>query len=253
MAKKFILRGMMASLSLLGLAATVSIFSEHRIQAQDVPPPVDVQVEVLQNDPNDPRIQQLQADYAAASNASISNFRVAYFAQPDAIAGDSPSAPARLASMGLQSAFTAQDLLALDTSTPLQGVVIHASALSSVDQSWVRNVYRRGAVIAGINLTVGEMSTLLGDACLSRHGFTSNSLNAYSSDFFLAFYYDMSPVNESDRAAINATNLESCSSPADAGFIAERGYQLTEGFVQGAVDDAFTRTLAFYLHDINSN
>ena len=46
-------------------------------------------------------------------------------------------------------------------------VIVHGSRLSEVDRSWLRVLYRRGVVIAGINMTMKELAEFLGEELIT--------------------------------------------------------------------------------------
>jgi hypothetical protein len=245
---KSIANGLGVALTLvLSVTAVSLILIDQEAQAQNasLPSSGELVAEQVITDPSDPRVQQLQADYNAAISADLSNYRVAYLAQENSIAADN------LVATGVELASTWEEAMSLDASAPLQAIVIHSSAVGSVDSEWVHAAYRRGVIVVGVDLFFPELSALTGDNCTLRHGIATNTANTHSGDYFVLYYYHLQPVNEADREAINAAKLQNCLEPANSGFVGEHGYQLQEGFMQGTLDDAFTRTLAFYLHTLN--
>lgn len=197
--------------------------------------------EEVVTDPADPRVQQLQAAYNAALNDSVSNYRVAYIAQENTVTSG------YLAAADVQITSTWDEVLAFDAAAPLQAIVIRSSAIESVDSEWVRAAYRRGIIVVGVNLFLPELSALTGDNCVSRHGISTDAANTHSGDYFVLYYYRLQPENEADREAINTVQLQNCTDIQN-----NYHYQLSEGFMQGALDETFARTLAFYLHTLSA-
>lgn len=236
--------GVVLTLGLLLIALNiVSTHQAAQAQGEIAPQPSgdnSVAEEVV-TDPADPRVQQLQADYNAALNDSVSNYRVAYIAQENTVTVDS------LAVGDAQIASTWDEVIAFDAAAPLQAIVIHSSAIESVDSEWVHAAYRRGVIVAGVNLFLPELSALTGDNCVSRHGISMDVANTHSGDYFVLYYYRLQPENEADREAINTAQLQNC-----ADILNNYHYRLLEGFMQGTMDEAFARTLAFYLHTLNA-
>lgn len=72
-----------------------------------------------------------------------------------------------------------QAVVELDNLTPIDALIVDASALAQIDQTWVAQRYRQGVVIAGINLDGTRMSALLQDNCMGRDGFARYETGSY--------------------------------------------------------------------------
>lgn len=64
--------------------------------------------------------------------------------------------------LGAQSAVTWGEIISSNERLPIQGLIIHRSALHMVDYDWVQAAYRRGVVITAIDFGWPEMPEMLG-------------------------------------------------------------------------------------------
>jgi hypothetical protein len=99
----------------------------------------------------------------------------------DAPASDLTSAARVTQALGAQPVNSWNAVLEADQASPIDAIIIDASALSMVDKSWASYAYRRGTVIAGFNISGSEMANLLSDPCIAAGNFANDD----SGSFFL--------------------------------------------------------------------
>jgi hypothetical protein len=108
---------------------------------------------------------------------------IVYLLAEGAVPADSPIAPHELeAALGVETVHHWAEVVAWDSATSLEAIVIHDSALSTVDPTWLQAAYRRGLVIAIFNAYAPEIGELLGESCIANDGFASE---AYPDQFFV--------------------------------------------------------------------
>jgi hypothetical protein len=65
---------------------------------------------------------------------------------------------------------------------PIDALILHNSGISLVDNTWLKNAYRQGVVIAAINVHAPRLAELLDTPAIAKDGFASEP---YPGEFFV--------------------------------------------------------------------
>lgn len=195
--------------------------------------------------PDDPRLSQMQARAEAMAQMDVSDYQVVYFTRA--------ANPMAIEASSAEVIDSWEGFLASANLTPPDAVIFDQTVLADIDPTWTQAAYRAGTVMIGINLSYPQMGELMGDQCMSRHGFDPLQQKTPEGDYFIAFYYSLIPVQEADREGITHYLLNLCLDPVDMGHINERGYhKLGDGFVQSALDKGvLNNVLTSYIFKVN--
>lgn len=150
-----------------------------------------------------------RAEYAQFQHLTLHDYNLLYLVDSSAVAPDSFVSPQNLSKQGnFQIASNWNEVLRLNNEQLPQVLIIHKSAVNSVDHSWLQSAYRRGVIIVGINIPFTELAQMIGDRCEYAKAATT-----YEEEYFIAFSYILAPQREEDREAINQGILEECKDP----------------------------------------
>jgi hypothetical protein len=158
-------------------------------------------------------------------------------------------APAKLEqSLGTITASSWEDVLDLDEAEPIQGLIIHSSALAEVDYDWVSQAYWRGVVIGGIDMTGTEMAELVGNACIAADKFAAEPVKNF-------VIVQISIEGESTAEVVRVRNTYSRSCGEETandirGYVSVSGGRATDSLDDENSYNIFTRQLALYLNNI---
>jgi hypothetical protein len=115
----------------------------------------------------------------------------------DPAQADSLVAPSRLqTTLNTRTAATWDAFLQIEQAAGVDALIIHESALPTVDQAWVQTAYHRGVVLAGFNITGAQMATLVGDPCIAEGDFAAHLPNY----IVVALHVSGDNPNEAERA-----------------------------------------------------
>ncbi len=102
--------------------------------------------------------------------------KIVYVVSSDDSQIDPLVAPEKLErTIGSQSAYEWNEVVEMDEASPIDALVIHESALPFVDQQWVMAAYKRGVVIAGINIGGPEIANLVGNPSIANNDFAADT------------------------------------------------------------------------------
>lgn len=175
---------------------------------------------------------------------------IVYLIEKDAVSANTPIAPERLeVVLGAKIAHSWEKVRELDRGRPIEALIIHASTLGQVDNNWTSEAYRRGVVLAGINISVGDMADLANDRCIARDGFASEAM---SGDYFVVVS-SLIQGDPEDVAKIEAARTNGCSEePASEikGLTAVYGGRTFDEIVSTTELDIFANAVADHLIDV---
>lgn len=173
---------------------------------------------------------------------SQSKGQVVYLAGNQAATAEELAATTRLEeALDAQTVTTWDEVLGLDKAGPLAALVIHDSALPLVDDDWLAQAYRRGAVIAVFNVYAPELAAMLGDPCLAQRGFASEP---YPGAFYV-IAYRLLLGEPDDVALIEAANP--CGGDSAAGVMHPTSFSrggASNGLTDSNDANAFVQILA---------
>jgi hypothetical protein len=92
--------------------------------------------------------------------------RIVYLASdPKTVDSDLLVPTSELEAKGVTLVYSFDDLRSMfnDEATAPEAIILHKSRLNEVDKDWIQKVYPTGVVVAGINVSVHELATLVGD------------------------------------------------------------------------------------------
>lgn len=133
----------------------------------------------------------------------------------------------------------------------LDGLVIHASALATIDDVWVSEHYRAGLVVAGINIPVEEMANLIDNPCLSNDEFANEP---YSTDFFISTYEFVIGDNLSESQEVVANQHRFCGSstlPNLSGVVSYSSSRATSSLASDEDYQAFISIFGDHMSDVH--
>lgn len=111
------------------------------------------------------------------------DYRVVYLVSDRAALEQSMVAPSRLEEiLGVRTVTSWKEVIEQDRQGPIDALIIHNSAISAVDKTWVKKAYRKGAVIAVFNVYAPALAELLDVPGIAQGGFASEP---YPGDFFI--------------------------------------------------------------------
>jgi hypothetical protein len=109
-------------------------------------------------------------------------YRLAYLVDQNGIVQEQLLTPARLEqTLSVHTVSSVAEARQWDEIDPLDGLVIHNSALPMIDRDWLRQLYRRRTVIVVFNLETEGLAQLLGDPRIVENG---QKYGRYSLPFF---------------------------------------------------------------------
>jgi len=150
----------------------------------------------------------LQSAAALPAPAAKSNYRILYLAPEQnglQASEDVPGSSQALQGEGFQ---IVSDFTSMKRQTEQQqpdAIVLHKKLLGKVDQKWIAHQYRKGVIVAGINITMRELATYVDDPDILQGNWTE--------DWHKKPYYsyagkkpstDASSVQESSRTGLFA-------------------------------------------------
>lgn len=179
---------------------------------------------------------------------AIPEARIVYLANnPEASSNDFTS-PIRLNQrLGAEIAHNWDEVIHADQTDRIDALIIDSSVLSTVDQAWVANAYRRGTVIAGFNINGSQMSTLVNNSCVASDNFA----NYTDGTFFIVVSGSVSGSPEDVSRILEAYN-RSCGEVAAEGVrgTAAYGFRRTSELLNSEnTFNIFTQILASHLDD----
>ena len=111
------------------------------------------------------------------------NYRIVYLVSDRTAAEQSVVAPSRLEeALGVRTVTSWDGVLAQERQGLVDSLILHNSAISAVEKAWLKNAYRRGVVIAAINIYAPTLAELLDAPGIAKDGFASEP---YSGEFFV--------------------------------------------------------------------
>lgn len=175
---------------------------------------------------------------------------IVYLIEKDAVSANRPIAPGRLeVVLGAKIAHSWEKVMELDRGRPIEALIIHTSTLGQVDTNWTSEAYRRGVVLAGINISVGDIAYLANDGCITRDGFASDALPG---DYFVVVS-SLIQGDPEDVARIEAARTNACSEePASEikGLTAVYSGRTFDEIVSKTELDIFANAVADHLIDV---
>jgi|SRR5690606_31824777 len=177
------------------------------------------------------------------------NKHIVYFVTEDTGQVADLVAPQKLeASLGSQTAQSWGEVVNKNTERPIDALIIHNSKLGEVDRNWVSEAYRRGVVIAGINLSGQQIADLVGNPCIARDSFAADT----SSPMFVMVSSSVSGENPEDIGKVVSTITQSCGEATAEGVVGQ--VSVVQSRATDLLDtengyNIFTRQLALYLEN----
>ena len=86
----------------------------------------------------------------------------------------------------------------------LDALIIHGSALASVNKQWVQQAYLNGVLIAGVRMNANQLAQLVGAPCIATKGF------GVSSDGYVMVQLSIRGGTPEERAEIAQANRSNC-------------------------------------------
>jgi hypothetical protein len=177
------------------------------------------------------------------------DYRVVYFVGEDDSEIADLVAPAKLAqSLGTITASSWERVLDFDEVEPVEGLIIHSSALAEVDYDWVSKAYWSGVVVVGINMTGSEMGELVGNACVAADKFAAEPV-----ENFVIVQISIEGDNPSDVASVRAAYNRSCGEETAVdirGYVNVSGGRATDNIDDKNSYNIFALQLSLYLNNI---
>jgi hypothetical protein len=175
--------------------------------------------------------------------------RVVYFVGEDDRDIEDLVAPAKLAqSLGTITATSWEQVIELNEQEPIQGLIIHSSALADVDYEWVSQAYWRGVVIVGINMIGSEMAELVGNPCVAMDKFAAEPV-----ENFVIVQISLEGDNPSDIARVRDAYNRSCgedTAPDIRKYVSISGGRATDSLDNENSYNIFALQLSLYLDNI---
>jgi hypothetical protein len=161
--------------------------------------------------------------------------RLYYIAEPAAVERKSLLSPERMAQVLGTTFVSAGEIEGRVSSvSEIDGVIIHHSAISTVDPEWLGGLYQSGVVVAFINTWAPEVARLTGDACIGAGGWMDGS-DPYPGDFYIAV--SRLVINEQGEVVRLAGQLPCNRRPASRDIEGERIAEIYGGGSQYMLDD----------------
>lgn len=116
----------------------------------------------------------LQANFAAAVQSPASNFfpneeRIIYLASSDQTANTDLPVPVQgLQQKGVVVVYDVNQLKQLIEDNAVDAIILHASRRNEIADLYLPELYQKGVVIAGIDMTVHELAAMVDDKFLSN-------------------------------------------------------------------------------------
>lgn len=158
-----------------------------------------------------------------------------YIAEPAAVERKSLLSPERMAHVLGTTFVPAGEIEGLVSSVPeIDGVIIHHSAISTVDPVWLGGLYQSGVVVAFINTWAPEVARMTDDACIEADGWMDGS-DPYPGDFYIVVFRRV--INEQGEVVRLAGQLPCNQRPASRDIEGERIAEIYGGRSQYTLDD----------------
>lgn len=188
-----------------------------------------------------------QADPEVAPLRAPPDSHTVYLIDETDIGADSLVSAGKIAALlGAEIADNWQRLLELEAERSIEALIIHESTLGEVDATWTSAAYRRGVVLAGINIRVAEIADLASDQCIRSGEFASEP----TTDDFFVVVSSLIQGDRDDVARIDMTRIDACSEePASEIFgLAAIYSKRTSGNVGSTTElNMFTNAVASHL------
>lgn len=104
------------------------------------------------------------------SRTTVSNKSVVYFV-------DASQVESYISVEKITKTFNAVLAIGSASDEVVDGIIIHKSALPTVDKNWLRSSYLNGVTVAGIDITGFEMADLVGNKCIAMDNFANQTPN----------------------------------------------------------------------------
>lgn len=146
-----------------------------------------------------------------------SDYNIVYLVA-DAVGIDSVMAPVHLLNtLGAQTVYSQEQLLTLsnDETNPIDALIIHYSAVSTVDREWLANAYLQGTVITGFNIWYPELAELVNDPCVVSIQPMPTDTPYGNSPFFVTITLQVSGEPDDVARILEGRQKGSCGSVPD--------------------------------------